>query len=261
MLDPDLVPEGLFRPGLSPYSDLVRPARRREGTGDSRGAAGAGSGLRRTQPLPGQAGGPVGPSNPGPGRSSPRHRHGAEGRAPAPVPAGRSTRELDRGGTGQTLARSQRQGTPDQGAPCAGPMPPSAPNGLRRAWPRNRRTTTGPRWPPRPGSGAAATGKRPATPTVPTWPPSARPPSTESADLRPAAAARRPRLPGRSPRPLSQGRADRPARPGTRRSTSAPRRPTRNQHGIRTRRTAPRSPLAPAGSPPRPPNQPASVAP
>ena len=107
MLDPDLVPEGLFRPGLSPYSEPCRLPRRREGTGNSRGAAGAGSGYRRTRPLPGQARGPVGPPDPGPGGL---HRDTVQrpGRAPASVPAGRSTRELDRGGTGQTLARSQR---------------------------------------------------------------------------------------------------------------------------------------------------------
>ena len=47
------------------------------------------------------------------------------------------------------------------GAPCAGPIPPSGPNGRRLDWPRTPPPRSGPRWPPRPGSTAGVTGRPP----------------------------------------------------------------------------------------------------
>ncbi len=185
----------------------LRPARRREGTGDSGGAAGAGSGLRRAHPLPGPARGPGRPPHPGPGQLSPKQTRGTvprPGRAPAPVPAGRTTGKLDRGGAGQAVARSQRQGTPDQARPALGRCGPSRRTRPGRAWPRTRLTRTGPPWPPHPGSAAAATGKRPATPTAPTWPPYGRPLS-----IRGPASRSRPRPP--PPKSPARCRIDGPA--------------------------------------------------
>ena len=187
----------------------VGKPRGRAGTGCGRGPAGPRCGLRRAQPLPGPAGGPGRPPCPGPGRVHEDRAGPRPGRAAAPVPAGRTTGELDRGGAGQAVAGPQRQGHTGSGAPCAGPTRPFAPNAPRPDWPRTRLTRTGPPWPPRPGSGAAATGKRPATPTAQTRPPGARP-------LR-QAANRRSRLSGRNPRPLGQqlnGEGPRGSAPG-----------------------------------------------
>ena len=125
MLDPDLVPEGLFRPGLSPYSDLsVRhDGAKGQVVVEAVLAPGADCGAlsrclaRLVDPAVRRVLAQAAFSE---GRAGPR-----PGRAAAPVPAGRTTGELDRGGAGQAVAGPQRQGTPDQARPALGRRGPS----------------------------------------------------------------------------------------------------------------------------------------
>ena len=68
MLDPDLVPEGLFRPGLSPYSDLSVRHEGAKGQVMVEALLAPGADCGALSPLPGPAGGPGRPPRPGPGR-------------------------------------------------------------------------------------------------------------------------------------------------------------------------------------------------
>ena len=162
MLDPDLMPKGSSDSGSRP-TRTCRYGRGRGGTGSGRGSASTGRGLRRTQPLPGSAGGPR--SSPCPGQAAVRRPHRTvSGQTAAPFPLGRTTGELDRGSAGQAVAGPQCQRTPDQAC-------------LRWATRPSRRTRpgrTGPHsaheewtaWPPWPGT-CRRDWKRPATTIAP----------------------------------------------------------------------------------------------
>ena len=268
MLDPDLMPEGLFRPGLSPYSDLVVCHDGATGRVTVEALLAPGADYRRTQPLPGQDRGPVGPSNPGPGDLHREHRvpsARAELRLPFPLDeVHESWIEVVRdkhwpvlSAKGHLIRRALRWADAAlraERAP-AGLAPESTHEDwaalAAAAWERCRHDWEAAGDADHAYLAAVAPGR----------------PERESADLRPAAALahrrgnrpakRQSRAPATWPKPSAADAkgpgADLCVAPG---AAVKERSKTRCQHGLRTRRTPLRSPPAPAGSPPTPLNQP-----
>ena len=120
MLDPDLVPEGLFRPGLSPYSDLSVRHDGAKGRVVVEALLAPGADCGALSRCLARLVDPAVRRVLAQGRFHEGHAGPRPGRAAAPVPAGRAPGELDRGGAGQAVAGPQRQGTPDQARPALG---------------------------------------------------------------------------------------------------------------------------------------------
>ena len=127
MLDPHLLPEGLFRPGLSPQSDLVvHDGPNGRVTVQALLAPGAASEAasrclaRLVDPVRrrvlAQAAFTAAEDCGGPARVTAKLD---------PGPRWTNTGALDRGGAGQALAGPQRQGPPDQARPALGRRGPS----------------------------------------------------------------------------------------------------------------------------------------
>ena len=196
MLDPGLVPEGLFRPGLSPYSDLSVRHEGAEGqvVVEAVLAPGADCGAlsrclaRLVDPDVRRVLAQAAFTKTAPDRVR------AELQLPFPLdelPESWIEVVQDklwpvRSAKGHRIRRALRWAD-------AALRAERAPAGLAP----HSAHETGPPWPPRPGIGAAATGKRPATPSGAV---AARPLRRQR---RSAAAGRRSCLPGRSPRPLT----------------------------------------------------------
>ena len=174
MFDPDLVPEGLFRPGLSPYSDLSVSNESADGAVvvEAVLAPGADCGAldrclaRLVDPDVRRV------------LAQAAFTKTAPDRVQANLNLRSRSTNYPRAGSRWCRTSCGRSAAPrvtGSGAPCAGPTRPCAPNAPRPDLPRTPGPKTGPSWPPRPGTGAATTGRPPAMPTALARPPGGGP--------------------------------------------------------------------------------------